>query len=351
MSGTATYGTVRLDGRSHSDLIDEARRRLALACPELADIQGNDPGLTLVELFAWMTELAIDRLGRVPDKLHVTLLDLLGVRLDGPAAARTGLRIRLSSVPEEPLMIPAGTEAGTLRTTTQESTVFATLTDFVVMPLKPAAYVVQRDGAYKEIGLADGVAIPAGPDQLPFGKPPQVGDGLYLGFEDSLAQLMMSVSMDASQARGAGVKPDDPPLRWECSHGEGEWGECEVHEDLTGGFNYGSGTIELQCTERSGIEPIAGRRLHWLRCRIAETTRISGEPAVYTQPPEIYRITASPVGAVLLGENSTAEREEVLGESDGTAGQQFATRFHPVLGLTPEETLEVQTPAGDWEPW
>ena len=74
------------------------------------------------------------------------------------------------------------------------------------------------------------------------------------------------------------------------------WAEVEVLEDLTGGFNYGSGTVEVQCPPTSGVEPIAGRRLHWLRCRIAETTRISGEPAVYTQPPEIYQITAAPIG-------------------------------------------------------
>jgi predicted phage baseplate assembly protein len=344
-------GTVHLDARSHADLIDEARRRLELSCPELAGAGGADPGMTLVELFAWMTGLAIERLGRVPDKLHVALLDLLGVRLDGPAAARTGLRMRLSAAPAEPLEIRAGTEAGTLRTAVQESIVFAVRDDFVIMPLRPAAYVVQRDGAYKEVGLADGVALPAGPDQLPFSRPPKTGDGLYLGFDDSLAHLLMSVTLEASMARGAGVRPEDPPLRWECSQGEGEWAQAAVMEDLTGGFNYGSGTIELQCPERSGIEPISGRRLHWLRCRIAETTRVRGEAAVYTQPPEIYRITAAPAGAVLEAEHSALEFEESLGASDGTPGQSFRTRYHPVLGLAAEETVLVQTPAGDWEPW
>ena len=349
MSGS--NGTVRLDGRTHGELVTEARRRLELSCPELAGASPSDPGLTLVELFAWMTELAIDRLGQVPDKLHVTLLDLLGVRLDGPAAARADLRMRLSAMPTEPLEIRAGTEAGTLRTATEESIVFAVRDDFVILPLRPAAYVVQREGAYKEIGLADGVALPAGPDRLPFSRPPQVGDGLYLGFESSLSQLLVSIDIEASMARGAGVRPEDPPLRWECSLGEGDWGEVTVMEDLTGGFNYGSGTIELQVSDRSGIEPIAGRRLHWLRCRIAETTRISGEAAVYTQPPEIYRITAAPIGALLEAENSVLEVEEPLGVSDGTPGQAFHTRHHPVLGLAAAETLEVQTPAGDWEPW
>ena len=342
---------VALDSRDHGDLVAEARRRLELACPELNVNGGPDAGATLIELFAWMTSLAIERLGRVPDKLHIALLDLLGIQLHGPAAARTGLRMRLSAPATEPIEIRAGTEAGTLRTAAHESIVFTVQEDFTILPLRPAAYVIQRAGTQKEIGVADGIAYPPGPDQLPFSRPPQTGDALYLGFDDSLASLLVSVSIEASMARGAGVRPEDPPLRWECSQGEGEWAEVEVMEDLTGGFNYGSGTVEVQCPPTCRIEPIAGHRLHWLRCRIAETTRVTGEPAVYTQPPEIYQITAAPVGALLGAEHSELEMAEPLGVSDGSPGQTFATRFNPVLGLEPRETLEVQTPAGDWEPW
>ena len=120
-----------------------------------------------------------------------------------------------------------------------------------------------------------------------------------------------------------------------AARAKGEWAEVEVMEDLTGGFNYGSGTVEVQCPPTCRIEPIAGHRLHWLRCRIAETTRVSGEPAVYTQPPEIYQITAAPVGALLGAEHSELEMAEPLGISDGSPGQTFATRFNPVLGLEP----------------
>jgi predicted phage baseplate assembly protein len=344
-------GSVRLDPRDPGALITEAQERLSLWCPELSGWGGSDPAGTLVELFAWMTGLAVDRLSRVPDKLHVELLDLLGLQLDEPVAARAGLRMRLSAPASEPVEIRAGTEAGTLRTTTQESIVFTVQDEFVILPLRPVAYVVQRAGAYSAIGTADGVAHPAGPDQLPFSRPPQTGDALYLGFDQSLARMLMSVSIEASTARGAGVRPEDPPLRWEASQGDGAWVEVEVLADLTGGFNYGSGTVELQCPPRSAIEPIAGRRLHWLRCRIADTTRVTGEPAVYSQPPEIYRITAAPVGALVEAEHSVLEIGELLGVSDGTPAQSFRTRFAPMLGLALDETLEVQAGAGDWERW
>ena len=60
--------------------------------------------------------MTIYRLNRVPDKLHVTLLELLGIQLDGPSAAATDLRFRLVEPPTEPLLIEGGaTEVGSPR--------------------------------------------------------------------------------------------------------------------------------------------------------------------------------------------------------------------------------------------
>ena len=88
---------IQLDDRRFQDLVSEARMRIHRACPEWTEHNVSDPGITLIELFAWMTEMTIYRLNRVPDKLHVALLELLGIRLDGPSAARTALRFRLAA--------------------------------------------------------------------------------------------------------------------------------------------------------------------------------------------------------------------------------------------------------------
>ena len=291
---------VLLDARDHAELVDEARpsrrARLPRADRQRRPRSGGHPDRAVrMDDRRWPSSAS----GASPTSSTSRSSRSSASQLDGPTAARADVRMRLASAAAEPLEIRAGTEVGTLRTAAHESIVFTLQEDFLILPLRPAAYVVQRGGASKEIGVADGVAYPAGPDQLPFGRPPQSGDALYLGFESSLARLLMRVEIEASMARGAGVRPDDPPLRWEVSQGEGGWTDVEVLEDLTGGFNYGSGTVDVQCPPGSGIEPIAGRRLHWLRCRIADTTRVSGEPAVYTQPPEIYQITASSLGALL----------------------------------------------------
>lgn len=344
---------INLDDRRFQDLVSEARLRINRACPEWTEHNVSDPGITLIELFAWMTEMTIYRLNRVPDKLHVKLLELLGIKLDGPTAARTDLRFRLSAPPAEPLLIAAGsTEVATLRTATDESIVFQVDEDFTVPPIVPAGYVLHRGGQFTDVGVAKGVARPQGANQMAFGKPPAVGDALYLGFEDPLGRLVVEVDMEASQARGAGVNPEDPPLRWEVSQADGSWAEAEVLDDLTGGFNYGSGTVELQLPPESALQPAGGHRLHWLRCRIDERTRGGATGATYTQPPEIYSITARPIGALLPSTHAARENGEILGVSDGTPGQIFPLRSSPVLKPAKTETLEIQDPeSDDWSTW
>jgi len=299
--------TVRLDARTESDLVAEAQSRLVEAIPELRIGTDGDPARALTELFGWMTGIAVERLARVPDKLHLALLDMLGIELRGPAAARADVRLNLSAPAERPVSIRKGTEIGTLRSASEPSIVFTLDEDFTIAPLRPVAYVVERAGAAREIGVADGVAYPHGPDRIPFGQPPAVGDALYLGFEESIARLVLEVSIEASMARGAGVRPEDPPLRWEASQGGGEWAEVEVLSDQTGGFNFGSGTVELECPAGSGVEPVAGQRLHWLRCRIAQTTRLGNQAAAYQHAPEIFQITAAPVGARPSARHSVAQ--------------------------------------------
>jgi predicted phage baseplate assembly protein len=347
-----TLPGINLDDRTFQDLVSEARTRISQACPEWTEHNVSDPGITLVELFAWMTELTIYRLNRIPDKLHVALLELLGIRLDPPSAAHADLRFRLTGAAEEPVPVPRATEVGTPRTASDEPTVFQTAQDFTIEPLRPSAYVLIRDRQVKNVAVADGAAKPHGGEQLAFGSPPQPGDALHLGFDAPIGRLLMSVDVEASQARGAGVDPTDPPLRWEVSTGDDGWAAAEVLEDLTGGFNYGSGSVELQLPDRSAVRLLGGQRLHWLRCRIDELTA-SGRPgATYTQAPEIYSITAAPIGALLAATHSARADVEALGVSDGTPGQVFALRTSPVLPLEQGETLEVQSPGeSTWAPW
>jgi predicted phage baseplate assembly protein len=347
---------VTLDDRTFQDLVNEARLRLAQRCPEWTEHNVSDPGITLVELFAWLTEAIIYRLNRIPEKLHVTLLNLLGIEMEPPVAATTHLRFRLAGPAEEAVEIHAGqTEVGTLRTASEEAIIFQTSEDFTIPPARPKFYALKHGGAVKDVGVASGIARPKGNDQNAFGSPPKAGDALYIGFDVALANILLEVDVDCSQARGAGVDPEDPPLRWEVSEADEEsgWLEAEVVEDMTGGFNYGSGKVTIQLPPRHSAVPIAGHRAFWVCCRLDTKTRSGGAPtASYTHPPEIHSITAAPIGGIIPAAHSARVTDEVLGTSDGTPGQVFEFNFYPILDPTPEEFLEVQNPdTGHWEKW
>ena len=67
-----------LDDRRYEDIVAEARRLIPQYCPDWTNLGDADPGMTLVQLFAWMTEMTIYRLNRVPDKTYIHFLNFIG---------------------------------------------------------------------------------------------------------------------------------------------------------------------------------------------------------------------------------------------------------------------------------
>jgi hypothetical protein len=67
-----------LDDRSFADLVDEGRRMIPGLAPSWTDHNPSDPGITLIELFAYLSELLIFRTNRVSEankRAFVKLLD------------------------------------------------------------------------------------------------------------------------------------------------------------------------------------------------------------------------------------------------------------------------------------
>ena len=81
-----------LDDRRFEDLVEEGRRRIAQACPEWTDLSPGDPGIVLLEVFAYLTDILLYRLNRLPEKAYIKFLGLIGVRLYPPAAAGDSTR-------------------------------------------------------------------------------------------------------------------------------------------------------------------------------------------------------------------------------------------------------------------
>ena len=122
-----------LDDRTHADIVEEAIRLIPQYCPDWTNHNPTDPGITLIELFAWMTEMIIYRLNKVTDKNFLAFLDLMGVNLQPPQPARALLTFGLAEGAQETL-VRAGTQVATAQAGEGEPLVFETLSDLLVLP-------------------------------------------------------------------------------------------------------------------------------------------------------------------------------------------------------------------------
>ncbi|HSB37016.1 MAG TPA: putative baseplate assembly protein [Thermoanaerobaculia bacterium] len=87
----------QLDDLRFDRTVEELVRRIPTYAPEWTDHNASDPGISLLQLFAYVTEQIGYRLNRLPEKNHVELLKLLGVRLQPAHAARTTLALLLTN--------------------------------------------------------------------------------------------------------------------------------------------------------------------------------------------------------------------------------------------------------------
>ena len=78
-----------LDDRQFADIVAEAKTLIPRYAPEWTNFNETDPGITLVELFAWMTEILVYRLNQVPDRNYVKFLQLIGIELQPARPAKT----------------------------------------------------------------------------------------------------------------------------------------------------------------------------------------------------------------------------------------------------------------------
>ena len=78
-----------LDDRSYQQLRDELVHRIPVFAPEWTDFNASDPGVTLIELFAFLGENLLFRFNQIPESTKLQFLRLLDVPLR-PASAADG---------------------------------------------------------------------------------------------------------------------------------------------------------------------------------------------------------------------------------------------------------------------
>ncbi|MGH2368006.1 MAG: putative baseplate assembly protein, partial [Chloroflexota bacterium] len=335
-----------LDDRTFQDILDEARRLIPRYCPEWTDHNLSDPGITLLELFAWMTDLLIYRLNRVPDKNYIKFLDMIGLRLQPARPATADITFRLTATQSEDVVIPQGTALGTVRTETRESISFATDRDLTVR-VPQLAHILAGRGGVRFNDYRPAIDDPRQGLGI-FSDMPQENDALLLGFANDLSAHTLAITFEC-RIEGIGVDPTDPPLAWETWDGlEGRWMALRLEQDTTGGLNR-DGTVILDLPFGAAFTIVDGKRAMWVRCRVL---RPRPGQAGYSDTPRIAGVSVESLGGIAPASHAFPVVGEVLGTSDGMPGQTFRLQTLPVLPRRPgQETVEVEDAGGAFIPW
>jgi predicted phage baseplate assembly protein len=342
------FETPRLDDRSFSDIVAEALQRIPLYTPEWTDHNLSDPGITVIELFAWMTDIILYRLNRVPDKHYIKFMELIGMRLREAEPARVPVTFWLSAPQEGPVTIPAGTEVATTRTETEPAITFSTDVEATIR-VPQLRHVLTRPVAGSQFRATNLTALSKGFEGLMVfeSQPPTSGDAIYLGFAEDLSHHILGIDMEVDKAEGAGIDPTNPPYVWEVL-GRGEetpWIPCEIDYDGTQGFNV-SGTVQLHLPPMQEGER-GGKSAYWLRCRLEPKEDMH----VYEVSPRVKKLNVASWGITIDTTNVTGVFNEVLGRSDGSPGQRFYLEHTPIVPRLPRERLLLRMEDGSEEVW
>jgi predicted phage baseplate assembly protein len=329
-----------LDDRRFQDLVDEAKRRVQHRCPEWTDHNVSDPGVTLIELFAWMTDQLLYRLNRVPERNLLKFLDLIDVKLFPPSAARCDVTFWLSAPRTSAVRIPAETEVATERLDGEDPVVFATVEELSLVPCA----VARVGSAPPEGEVADRTAALRGGGFTAFDREPKPGDALLVGLTDAVPSCAVALTF-ACESEGVGVDPLNPPLLWEAWDGA-DWLPCRLERDETGGLNR-PGDVVLHVPRGHAPALIANQRAGWLRCRVVAPEE--GQPG-YTSSPRILGLEACTVGGTVEAVHAEKVTGEVVGVSEGVPADRFPLQRRPVVPGDERRVLDVGGDDG-WEQW
>lgn len=334
-----------LDDRKFQDIVDELKKRIPLYCPGWTDHNVSDPGVALIELFAYVAEQMIYRMNQVPDLHYMKFAQFLGVPIPTPQPAHGPITFRLTKAwdeTEDPSgkgkLIPAGTEVSTTQTEHIKPIILTTLEDAKIYP--PRLCGLEAPNSEKTFILND-LLKGVGGGQI-FSDRPRKEDGLYFDFSNDIGGHVLKFTFDFStddddNAAATGIDIENPPLEWVAYSDQHRWVRIrdEDVEDGTKGFNT-QGSVILHVPNLRAYKPRPEETSPNESATLSEQAiyrigvRVSGKG--YARSPILKKIG----GVAALGRTVDAYHvrqveNELLGRSDGSPGQRFRLGYRPVV--------------------
>ena len=159
-----------LDDLTYAEIVERAKQLIPVYCPEWTNFNDADPGITLVQLFAWMTEMVIYRLNRVPDATYIHFLNFIGERQGAALPARTLCTFQKINDKTAPILVPKLTEVATEQTEDVDEVRFVTVRGLTVCAPRLdrviGIKIEGRDEATREV-LAIERILPPDPEDGP----------------------------------------------------------------------------------------------------------------------------------------------------------------------------------------
>jgi predicted phage baseplate assembly protein len=342
---------IQLDDRRFEELFNDAQRRIPRYTPEWTDLNDSDPGITMVQLFAWLAEMLLYRLNRVPEKNFVKFLELIGIQLNPPAPARVDLTFKLSAK-NLATVIEKGTQVQLAEAAEGGPVIFETDDNLYAVGAE-LKELQSFDGAQFQ-RLTEGHRV-EGKFFYALSERPQATAAFYLGFDPAFPpgrhRLLVYIYTADIIEEGQGIAadtPDSPPpveAHWEYWAGEGaKWQRLNVVRDETAsltrtGFIHFEAPGDFQATKLGLLQRDEDPQLYWLRYRIVQVLG-----AGYEIPPRLENVLLNTVTAT----NAVTVADELLGASNGRPNQVFVLANRPVL----PDTLMLEVDEGEgFKPW
>lgn len=356
----------RLDKFNYDELVSEARSNLPALAPDWTDYNAHDPGITLLELLAWLTEIDSYRLDQIQPASYRAFLRLVGITLRPLQVAQTVLVFDpMSGSRNLPpgVGFPAADASVTFSTTAKLFVSNASLQIIATNArnsTQPGVQPVWQ--AYLQNGNKPVVAF------YPFGTAPQPGDALYLGFDQALTEEEDEISLwvnvadeSASEAicqqllqayktsrayKQTGVQTQahaacaatradirrhySAQTVWEYHAGNGIWLPLKEVTDKTRALSM-SGFVRFKIPKRMHQQGgINGHDQHYaIRCRLSQGT--------YDCPPQLATIH---LNAVMARHQARTKTQRF--PSNGQAGQRLTLPGAPIVAGSTKITVMLK---------
>ncbi|MDQ0903672.1 MULTISPECIES: putative baseplate assembly protein [unclassified Paenibacillus] len=330
-----------LDDRMFEQMVLEARKSIPKLFPEWTDENEHDPGITLLELMSWMTEMQQYYLNRVTERSERKFLKLLGI---SPREAVSAVCEVAFAGLQQQLVLPKGTPLQAM------DQLFETLDTVNLVPSELEKVLVRTETAAGDFTSNNHAKIA----YYAFGPEARKGAHLYLGFDRALPeQTEISIFFKLFDRypvtvgnREDGTTPmiSSAKVAWTFAGAEQQrqsesWLPIEQISDSTVHLSQ-SGELRFRIT--SEMKPIAlypadDRSRFWICCTLEEDG--------YELSPKIEKVS---LNAVKAAEQETFS-EVTAFNSSGEPDQSFEVSSY--LAYNGLHTVQVQDEQGHWRDW